>query len=274
MFSRIGLHKPRCTGQSPPSMTTQDRTWPADLFTVAVDIDYGDRLVSHELAGVGSRFVACLVDTVIKVPLEAGLLFFLVQIRPELYSFWPMTVLICAIAVVNIIYSIAFEFLTQGQTPGKNACGIRVMSESGRGAGFSQIFIRNVLRVVDWLPAVYIAGAVFALANRKGQRFGDRIAGTVVVREESIKQLLEEIAVPPSIYSTSDDGYILEAFLSRFNALREEVQLPLARQLAEYFYRKYPPQDSLLIQSYAQARYIDFLQELYRLEKARQKAEG
>jgi uncharacterized RDD family membrane protein YckC len=82
--------------------------------------------------------------------------------------------------VVAIGYFSLFEGLF-GQTPGKAIVGIRVTGLSGRRAGWQAVLIRNVLRVIDSFPGVYLLGALIARFSPRRQRLGDRLAGTIVV---------------------------------------------------------------------------------------------
>jgi uncharacterized RDD family membrane protein YckC len=79
------------------------------------------------------------------------------------------------------LYFVLFEGLAAA-TPGKMALGLRVVASGGGRAGLSRSFVRNVLRLVDGLPALGIAGAVMIASSPEGARFGDRAAGTRVVR--------------------------------------------------------------------------------------------
>lgn len=70
-----------------------------------------------------------------------------------------------------------------GWTVGKKLVGIRGVDADGRTIGFSKSLIRNLLRLVDGLPALNLLGIFLILTCRRGQRWGDRVAGTYVVRE-------------------------------------------------------------------------------------------
>src|SRR5260370_4038190 len=72
-----------------------------------------------------------------------------------------------------------------GATLGKAFVGIQVRRVSGEGAGTRAAFIRNLARLLDFLPAFYLLGWIFAVFSAKRQRIGDRIAGTVVILRES-----------------------------------------------------------------------------------------
>ena len=70
-----------------------------------------------------------------------------------------------------------------GQTLGKKAIGLRTIQASGLRLTFMQAVIRNLVRIVDLLPALYLVGGVTALLDPHGRRLGDMAAGTLVVRE-------------------------------------------------------------------------------------------
>jgi len=88
--------------------------------------------------------------------------------------------------VISIGYAIALEWYWRGQTIGKRLFRLRVMDEEGLKLNFSQVVMRNLLRLFDMLPAIYLVGGVAAAISRKGQRLGDIAAGTVVVRNPKI----------------------------------------------------------------------------------------
>lgn len=69
-----------------------------------------------------------------------------------------------------------------GETVGKAVVGLRVTDQEGRRAGWRAVLVRNVLRVVDSFPGVYLVGALVARFSPLHQRIGDRVAGTLVVR--------------------------------------------------------------------------------------------
>ena len=102
----------------------------------------------------------------------------------------------------------------------------------------------------------------------RAQRIGDRAAHTLVIYDENLAAMLSGAGIPTSVYSTSEDGYLLEAFVSRRAKLRNEVTVPLARKLAQYFHRKYPRDDETLNESYSRGNYTDYLVGLYNAERS------
>ncbi len=65
---------------------------------------------------------------------------------------------------------------------GKWVCGLRVVRTDGGQPGLWKGFVRNVLRAVDSLPAFNILGVILILRSAEHARFGDRVAGTRVIR--------------------------------------------------------------------------------------------
>jgi uncharacterized RDD family membrane protein YckC len=80
-------------------------------------------------------------------------------------------------------YFVLFETVWNGQTPGKRWTGLRVIQEGGYPIGFSHAAIRNIVRLVDFLPVYYVVGATVMLIDKRSRRLGDLLAGTIVVRE-------------------------------------------------------------------------------------------
>jgi uncharacterized RDD family membrane protein YckC len=102
---------------------------------------------------------------------------------------------IVAYFAISVGYGIFTEWYWRGQTVGKRLLKLRVIDVEGLRLHFSQIAIRNLLRVVDMLPAFYMVGGIACLASRRAQRLGDFAANTVVVvqarrPEPALDQLL------------------------------------------------------------------------------------
>ena len=85
-----------------------------------------------------------------------------------------------------------FEVLRNGQTPGKSVMGLRVVSDDATPIGWNDSLVRNLLRVVDFLPFGYGAGLVSIVSTRRFQRLGDLAAGTLVVHADRV----DDVQVP------------------------------------------------------------------------------
>jgi uncharacterized RDD family membrane protein YckC len=148
-------------------------------------------LVSIEmpLAGIGSRFIALLVDTLIWLAglFMLGLVFWAIQPAVEAFSQisyqWAFAIVTFVIFLLNWGYFTLFEAFCNGRTPGKRVAKIRVIQRSGRPIGFFESLARNLVRYVDQIPFFYAVGVVVMFITRQHQRLGDLAAGTLVVRD-------------------------------------------------------------------------------------------
>ncbi len=150
--------------------------------------------LQRRLAGIGTRFIAGLIDTLWLVLIYL-VLFVLALIaglgaagwsREGLVTgsgLWILAGLILAAFAVYWGYFVVFELRTNGQSPGKKVMRIRVVKLEGGAITFTDVAIRNLLRSVDVLPAGYIAAGLCMFVTRRCQRLGDLAAGTVVVVE-------------------------------------------------------------------------------------------
>jgi uncharacterized RDD family membrane protein YckC len=96
---------------------------------------------------------------------------------------WANAISVVLFFVFSLLYGIVLEWRWRGQTIGKRLFHLRVVDVHGLHLQLSQIVLRNLLRVVDILPALYLVGAVTCLFTRNCQRLGDLAASTIVARE-------------------------------------------------------------------------------------------
>lgn len=147
------------------------------------------------LAGLGSRFLALLADTLLQIVLYIilALIFSLYWTRFDRFMTkasstaqnWVVALIVLASFLVYWGYFALFEGLGNGQTPGKKLTRLRVIKDSGRQITLFESMTRNLLRIVDSLPSAYAVGAITILCNRRNKRIGDFAAGTIVVHEEA-----------------------------------------------------------------------------------------
>jgi uncharacterized RDD family membrane protein YckC len=169
--------------------------------------DYQDRLViatpegvelSLDLAGLGSRFTAGIIDLVIKTVIATAVVLGLLQLSGLVATI----ALAVAPLVIYIGYDVLFETFGSGRTPGKRATGLRVLRADGSAEDGVASLVRNVLRLVDGLPLSYVPGIVSILVTKRNQRLGDLAAGTIVVRERSGGRRASERGADPSFAAT------------------------------------------------------------------------
>ena len=141
------------------------------------------------LAGAGSRFLALAIDSLIQIGglLALGLLglgaLWLRSAGFQASSTWIVAGLLFAGFAIYYGYFAVFEAMWGGQTPGKRTVGLRVIKVSGEPITTYEALLRNLLRIVDQMPAIYAVGVLSVFFTSRNQRLGDLVAGTVVVQE-------------------------------------------------------------------------------------------
>jgi len=137
------------------------------------------------IAGVGSRMAAYGVDLLLRLALSvlvAVPAIFVALRYPGLGGYALAGVLVSSF-ILHFGYYLYFEVVHSGQTPGKRRMGLRTVKLNGAPVDFTASALRNILRVVDWLPGFYGLGVIVMFCSTLEQRLGDLTAGTVVVRE-------------------------------------------------------------------------------------------
>jgi uncharacterized RDD family membrane protein YckC len=208
------------------------------------------------IAGIGSRFLAMAIDTLIQVGF--GVVVFIAVIIanvvwPQAGSrLWIVGAAIALLFVLSFGYFAAFEIFWNGQTPGKRRAGVRVIKDSGRPLTVAETIGRNLLRIVDQLPAFYALGVLIAFLNSRNKRLGDFIAGSIVIREIPLADLKPEWqnaqTAPPPLSPLADplspeDLNLIDAFLNRRSHLTADVRSRIAEEIFERIRAKLPAQD-------------------------------
>src|SRR6185437_4897706 len=145
--------------------------------------------IEMPLAGIGSRFIALLIDYLIWGAGFAVLGALLLLILPAILAFsrvtatWAWAISLLLFFVLNWGYFTLFEAFWNGRTPGKRVARIRVIQRSGRAIGLFESMARNLVRYIDQLPGFYAVGVITMFVTREHQRLGDLAAGTLVVRD-------------------------------------------------------------------------------------------
>jgi uncharacterized RDD family membrane protein YckC len=197
------------------------------------------------LAGLGSRFMAILLDSLIQfagflVVFILGSIFLASGLFPAGTSNWAVALWILVFFSLYWGYFAIFEVVWKGQTPGKRWAGIRVIKDSGRPINTFEAIARNLLRAVDSLPGMYAAGVVTMLLNRNNRRLGDFVAGTLVVHESSDREssiffntAQSATSVPQAAQLTLQQAELIEAFLARRLDIPDDVRRQNATRIAE-----------------------------------------
>ena len=198
------------------------------------------------LAGLGSRFAAGLIDQLLRsvVLLALVILFTFGGDRGDTAGGLLVALMFVAIFGVQFAYDVLFETLASGRTPGKRWTGLRVVKMGGAPVGFLASALRNLLRIVDTLPAFYLVGILSVLFSRNNQRLGDLAAGTIVVLERRQATALPQPSPPPPSPVGADTGLwdvsgisteemaTVRRFLDRRTTLTPEARERLAYDMA------------------------------------------
>jgi len=195
----------------------------------------------YDVAGIGSRFLAALVDTALIILLQvvvigAVLLIANITSNGDVFSGQLAGWILALSGIVSFIffwgYYIFFEILWNGQSPGKRWVGLRVIRVDGTPITPSESVIRSLVRIIDFLPLAYGVGVVTMFINANSRRVGDFAAGTIVVHDREEKDLDTLSTLRPGMLTTwvtkndvpvgfplekvtDDDLLIIEEFLSR-----------------------------------------------------------
>jgi uncharacterized RDD family membrane protein YckC len=223
----------------------------AEMGTSQMDFQTSEKVqIKFELATVVSRLGAAILDTVFQL-VGFYILYFLlmfsligfVTASDSINSGFPFAfpiIFIGLILLLFVFYHLIFELLWKGQTPGKKIFRIRVMKDNGSVAGPGALVLRNVLRIVDSLPALNILGIAVLIASEKTQRIGDMAAGTLVVKipdsrlpdleiQDGVLDLFEGVDAE-SVLSADQSQVVLD-FLESRNDLARSTRKKLESRL-------------------------------------------
>jgi uncharacterized RDD family membrane protein YckC len=234
-----------------------------------------------ELAGLGNRILASLIDTLLTwailllILLSLGLTLGLLEAAglPE----GTKTAIYYGVVAVGILlfltilfgYYMYFEGTWQGQTPGKKVARIRVIEQSGQSVGWPSVIIRNLIRPVDM--GVMLIGLISMVLDRNERRLGDLAAGTMVIRERHPSEGARELKLTATLDDrsfvdigrmTPVDYDLLISFLGRRELLSHKERPAIAHKLADYFRDK-------LLETTSQDEPETFLEKLYLSYQAR-----
>src|SRR2546427_20749 len=137
----------------------------------------------YQVAGLGTRAIAQILDLLILTGVLAGLYFAAFAVGAAGMNTAAYLIAVVGSFVIIFGYFWTCEAFWSGQTVGKKVFRLRAVGDRGEPMTFVQAGIRNVVRLVDFLPYAYGVGVVVLFINGKGKRLGDLAAGTLVVKD-------------------------------------------------------------------------------------------
>jgi len=222
------------------------------------------------LAGPASRLYAMLLDIAIVLGTVNGVGLLVYWIFAKAPGFGVMVITLAEFAI-GFVYGALLEGFWNGQTIGKRLFHLRVIDQAGLPLRIEQAWVRNLMRVFDGLPFAYLVGGISALSSPLMQRFGDRVAGTVVVRQTPLAAPGEEFwtrqkynsfmdyptiamrlrrAVTPELASLIQDA------LRRRNELAPYARREIYRELATYVQSELSPFPDELVEMLSDEQYL------------------
>lgn len=214
--------------------------------------------VSLPIAGIGSRAMAYLIDAALLGAIFLVLFFLYSLITPDMLkaaqSLSGVERAIAGLVTFGLVwgYWTGMEVAWRGQTVGKRLMKIRVVKSDGSPVGIFESAVRNLLRIVDFMPLCYPVGLITMLIDSRHRRLGDLLAGTMLVREETID--LGRYATARASQLSAQDIEMLTGFLDRFDSLEPQAQLKLGAQLVQKHGGKVAPGDAAAMRAFLQSR--------------------
>ncbi len=220
--------------------------------------------LEFEVAGLGSRFLAFLVDTVMQALILLMAFYVGSLVLAAVAGVFRIngmagslqtTLMILSAFVVYECYFVYFEMRLHGQSIGKKLLNLRVVKDGGHPIVFMDSAIRNILRVIDALPPLFFfpsygLGSAVIMCNRQSKRLGDFVAGTIVIKERSMTgfehfaairtnpEHLRRLRLTHLQRMQDTDKYILREFFFRKNTFPPPVRDTIASKLAARFRKR------------------------------------
>ncbi len=160
--------------------------------------------IGFATADVGRRILAKIIDWVIMFFLMYMLsLFYERHVFPNFAAadYWSKVAIQQIFYLPLWTYSLWFEILLHGRTPGKVLTKLQVMRIDGHPYSWENALIRWMFIIVDWLPTMGITGFIAMSSTKNSQRLGDLAAGTVVVSKS------KQVGIEQTILLELNDQY-------------------------------------------------------------------
>ena len=212
--------------QKAVDLEQQDHAADSDAAILGID----NVRLELPIAGLGSRTLAAAIDHLLLLLLQAlwlatsAVLLIPVGLSPG----WTFALLALGIFALQWGYFAAFEIVLGGQTPGKLAVGLRVVSRVGGRTTPAAILIRNFIRTFD-----IVVGIPIMAFDRRARRLGDFIAGTLVVHHRADRRQRAQLGRHPAAWGAREVA-VIESFLRRVELMDVRSAQNLADRLLRW----------------------------------------
>jgi uncharacterized RDD family membrane protein YckC len=198
--------------------------------------------VDLRIAQLPSRMLAFFVDAIVQIGLLVAAIFAITSLVGSVDSAYVVGLVLLAVIACLIGYPVLWETLSHGRSLGKLAMGLRVVRDDGGAARFRHALGRGLVGFVEIWMLEGVPALLCSLFNGRGKRFGDLLAGTVLVRERIPRPASgPPIRVDPALVpwvSTADLSRVpdslalaMRQFLTRCRTLTNEARGQLGRRL-------------------------------------------
>lgn len=140
--------------------------------------------IHYPVASVGDRILGYLIDRIMLIAfaIAVGTIFYNLEVNEQ----W---IWIVVIGIPFILYSVLFEIFMNGQTPGKRVMNIKVIRLNGTPATVGDFILRWIFALIDFGVLGGAIAVILVAAGGKGQRLGDIVAGTTVIKQVEQREI-------------------------------------------------------------------------------------
>lgn len=166
-------------------------------FTIETSQNVG---VQYQLADLMQRIGAYLLDILVLFACYTVVILIMVLLRSNLSS-ETISFIAMLVLIPTLFYRLLTEIFMNGQTIGKQIVGIRVIKVDGSQAGIGNFLLRWIFQIIDFYLLSGAIAIIMIIIGKQGQRLGDLVAGTTVVKSSQKNVMPEPIDIPlPSDY--------------------------------------------------------------------------
>jgi uncharacterized RDD family membrane protein YckC len=198
--------------------------------------------LNYNIGSLGDRIVAAIIDNLIKA--AYFMVIYFIIIGAILGEFFAGAAIGAILFLPVMFYSLFFEIYWNGQTPGKKAMNLQVVSMDGNQATMSQYLVRWLMRIVDFAILSGLIALIVAAVSEKTQRVGDIVANTLVIStknkvglhqtvHEDITESYEPMYLEAMNLSGNDAAIIKDVLIARVKGADEQIVIQTADKVAQ-----------------------------------------